>query len=127
VEEAPEGDSVDGESVGDDRDYDIADVLLFLLESGVSEAALYGWHDGWHFERIAEAFKYFKRRQVENQRDRTLAVALGASSLLSKKPLEKFLSETEKVTRLGKGQTEQSGQNMQSEINKLIGAFNGNI
>jgi len=123
VEEASTSNSVDGESVGDDKDYDIADVLLFLLESGVPEAALYGWHSGWHFERISEAFRYFKRRQVENQRDRALAVALGASSLLSKKPLEKFLSEAESATRSAKGQAGQSGEEMQSELNKLMGVL----
>ena len=118
MEEAPEGNTTDEQSV----EYELDDVLLFLLENGIPEVNVYGWHEGWDFNRLEKAFAYFKKRAVEKQRDFTLAVALGASSLLSKEPLEKFLSETESVAPTDKVSNRTSG-----EIDKLVGFLNGNI
>lgn len=122
MEEASQGDSVSGGELGDDG-FPLQEVLLFLLECGVSEASLFGWHEGWCFEKVSEAFVHFKGREVEKQRDRALAVALGASSLVSKKPLEKFLKESDSATKKSSERPVQS--NLQEELGKLMSAFNG--
>ena len=119
MEEASQGDSASGGLEGQ-ANYPLEEVLLFLLECNVPESAVYGWHDGWDFSRIEKAFVYFKKREVEKQRDRTLAVALGASSLVSKKPLEKFLNETSTATK-----KDQPQEDLQSELNKLMSVFDG--
>jgi hypothetical protein len=122
VEEAPEGDAPGGE-LGE-QEYPIDELLLFLLENGLSEATIYGWHDGWHFSRLVDAFRYFKIRAVEKQRDRTLAVALGASSMLSKKPLEKFLKETDSTIEQSHSR-EKDATAMVQELNKMLGVLDG--
>lgn len=116
MEEAPEGDSDNG-SV----DFPLDEVLFFLLENGVPTVNLYGWHEGWCMEKITDAFQYYKKRHGEKQRDHALAVALGASSLLSKKPLEKFLKE---IDASGE-QEKQSPKEMASELSKMMGVFDG--
>lgn len=115
METAPESDSDNGRV-----DFPLEEVLFFLLENGVPSVNLYGWNEGWCMEKITSAFQYYKKRQAEKQRDNALAIALGASSMISKKPLEKFLRETDTSTNQG-----QSPQEMATELNKMMGAIDG--
>lgn len=115
MEEASDGDT--------DRqvEYDISDVLLYLVECGLSQDFIFDWHGGWDYERLEKAFVYFKKREVEKQRDSTLATALGASSLLNKEPLEKFLKETESISPKNSNNSKQ----VVDELSKLTGMLNG--
>jgi len=87
---------------------------------------VYGWHPGWDFERLLEAFRYFKKQCLEKQKNNTLAVALGVSSLLSKEPLEKFLKETSaSVNRTEEDPKPNNGAALSKELNKMMGVLDG--
>lgn len=117
MEEASGGDN----EVSVETEYE--EVVFFLLGSGVSEHLVNGWHSGWDSETIEKAFVFFKKKEIEKQRSETLSVALGASSLISKKPIEKFLKEVD--SRVGKSPVEQKPSADVKEFSKLMGFFNG--
>lgn len=68
-------------------------MLFFLLEKGVPYEHIYGFHDGLDFQSLVSLFLYHKRREIENQRDRALEVAIGASALFSQKGFKNFERE----------------------------------
>jgi len=87
---------------------------------------VYGWHPGWDFERLLEAFRYFKKQGLEKQKNNTLAVALGVSSLLSKEPLEKFLKETSaSLNDTEEGAKPNEGPALARELNKMMSVLDG--
>lgn len=125
MEEASECDTASGE-IEQSSSYAISEVLLFLIASGLPETIVYGWHPGWDFERLLEAFRYFKKQSLEKQKNNTLAVALGVSSLLSKEPLEKFLKETSaSVNRTEEDPKPNNGAALSKELNKMMGVLDG--
>ena len=125
MEEASECDTASGEIDGN-TNYAISEVLFFLIASGLPENAVYGWHPGWDFERLLEAFRYFKKQGLEKQKNNTLAVALGVSSLLSKEPLEKFLKETSaSLNDTEEGAKPNEGPALARELNKMMSVLDG--
>jgi len=122
VEESPEEDP-DLES---GSNYGLEELLFFLIESGLSENAVYGWHEGWPMDRLQRAFIYFKMREIEKQQGFVTAVSIGASSLFSQKAIEQYMNVTNRIisktpTSDDRVKTEQ----VKSELGKLTGIFNG--
>lgn len=94
------------------------------MEQGVPTERIYGYHEGWDFERLTDLFRYFKRRDLERQRDAVMAVAIGASSISGGKPLKRFTEEIDKA--VGSLRPKRRAE-MQNELSKLIGIIGGGI
>lgn len=69
-------------------------------------------------------FRYLKRRDLEKHRESTLAVAIGASSVMGGKAMKKYLEDTDRQVA---GLRPKRKSEMASELSKLIGMINGGI
>lgn len=74
-------------------------MLFYLLEKGVPAESIWGYHDGWDFDRLYRAFLAFRTLDFRKQKEDAVSIAVGASSLLSHESLEKFGDGLEDVIR----------------------------
>lgn len=112
-------------------DYRLEEVLFYLVESGVHPDKVYGYHEGWDFDRIVSMFQYLKRRELEKRKESVLSMAIGASSVVSGKALKKFTDEIDRAIRsmasssiAGQGQDQQNTHAMQT-MQKLMEIVGG--
>jgi len=95
VEEPLHGDSGDlGEL---EKFFSLEEVLFYLVVNGVPEHLVYGWHDGWDFDRLNRLFLYLKKRELENLQAQVNAVSIGASSIMSNEAYKGFMANTNKA------------------------------
>jgi len=106
--------------------YGLEELLFFLIESGLSERAVYGWHEGWPMDRLQRAFVYFKMREIEKQQGFVTAVSIGASSLFSQKAIEQYMDATNRIISKTPTSDGRAGnEKVKAELGKLTGIFNG--
>ena len=72
------------------RDYELEEVLFYLIARGLPEYVIFGYHDGWDFDRLHRTFLFMKHREIEEQDIMARCVAVGASAIMSKDVLPKF-------------------------------------
>jgi len=104
VRERGESTEVDEDLADMLQEQSLEDMLLFLIENGLPYDAVYGFHDGWDFERLYRAFLYFKTRETENLRSAAHAAVIGASVMGSTKGWESFMKKTGEVLSGIKGE-----------------------
>ena len=98
------------------------EVCFYLIERGLPPHCVYGWHDGWPFDRLTDLFRYLKRRELETHRESVVAVALGASSVVGGKAMKRYLDQTDR--QIG-GMRPKRKSEVASELTKLIGLIHG--
>ena len=110
------------------KDYRLDEVLFFLLESGMPSEFVYGYHDGWDFDRLLKAFWYYKQREIEKERSAVVAVALGASTLFSAKAYKSFERESRELlndlVERRAADPEVRKKHEKEKLDKLMGGFN---
>ena len=115
----------DGDALSDEEqadDYSIEEMAFYLLEKGLPPSCVYGYHDGWPYERLASMFRYLKRRDLETHREHVVAVAIGASSVAGGKVVKRYLDDTGRT--IGKMRPQRKSE-VASELSKLMGMLNG--
>lgn len=116
-------------------------MLFYLVNKGIPEHCIWGYHDGWPFERLQTAFLHLKRLDIEGFREHSMAVAQGAGAIFSSDSFEKFMRESQsmidrlKAKRLGteEGDDEAAKQQEKQErslkdfsaMNQLAGLVQG--
>ncbi len=106
--------SEDDEEIG--PGFELEEICFDLLLAGVPREIIYGWHDGWDFDRLVRLFLHVRRRKIEGHREGVQQVALGAGALFSKKGLDEFNKSTDK--QLGKLSNRSGDFGVDSESSK---------
>lgn len=101
-------------------------MLFYLIENGVSPSFVYGYHSGWPFDRLVRMFRYLKRREIELRREQVMNLAIGASAVVTNRPLKKFINEIDSALGEMKEEIEEDGDDkVRRELGKLMGFLGG--
>ena len=104
----------------------LEEFCFYLIQAGLPESAVYGWHSGWPFDRLERAFRFFKVQEIEKERSFVTAVSIGASSLFSKNAIQEYSRATDKIIgSVRKTPQQQNNTRIKNEFSKLTGMLNG--
>jgi hypothetical protein len=70
-----------------------------LLWQGISHEIIFSYEDGWDFDRLLSLFYFLKKAQVQDSRNMTSAVAIGASSVMKGKVLNQFMKKNDEAVK----------------------------
>lgn len=100
--------------------------MFFLLLRGIPHDIIFGYHGGWDFDRLLNLYYYLQAREVQEFRDMTNSVAIGAGSLFKGNILSQFLQKSEgamqSIRRLrtgGEAEQETRVKSSQKDIGEL--------
>lgn len=106
-------------------------MLFFLVESGIPEPCVYGYHEGWDFDRLVRAFQYLKGREIEQRKWDLMAAAAGVSTIAGGKVFRKVSSQLDEALGSIRNAREESKratanpENVAAEMSKLAGLVSG--
>ena len=122
MEEDPKEDS----DAGRGAESGLEEFCFYLIQAGLPESAVYGWHSGWPFDRLERAFRFFKVQEIEKEKSFVTAISVGASSLFSKNALQEYSKATDRVINsVRRVPKEKSNIRIKNEFEKLAGMLNG--
>lgn len=86
------------------------------------EHAVYGYYDGWPFEKLYSMFLYLQKAQLEERRQLALGVAVGAANVFSKgEALKGFSTAIDKSLDSLRGRTHRDAEDeMSAKIKKNL-------
>lgn len=101
-------------------------MLFYLLHRGIPYDCIWGYHEGWEFDRLQRAFVTFKAAEIEEQQKLAVGVAVGASTLFSPKAFEEFREKTSGLMEGLRGKTvEEAHERNQDVVNSFLEVFQG--
>ena len=104
----------------------LEEFCFYLIQAGLPESAVYGWHSGWPFDRLERAFRFFKIQEIEREKSFVTAISVGASSLFSKNAIQEYSKATDRIINSVRREPEENNNiRIKNEFEKMAGMLNG--